>query len=146
MKILAIINVSLLLALVDDHVMAEQEDLNKEIYRVSLVRLISNSEFYDGKRVAVMGYYSYSPDDSFIYLSRESLENFASTNGFPVVNAFDNSLGKRIDGVFVEVIGEFQQTAQDTDPAGIIHGVEQVINAANGDVYWEKGQPELGAK
>ena len=61
---------------------SEEEKVSWTLYDMSIIKLLSNPEAYDGKIVGIRGYLNLEFEGDAVYLSKEDYENSIFTNGF----------------------------------------------------------------
>ena len=78
-----------------------------ELYAVSLVRLLSHPDLYDGKRVIVKGFVRLEFEGQGIFLSKEDDEYLITRNGLWLAPRYDFKFSKSLSGRYCSVIGRF---------------------------------------
>ncbi|WP_166213093.1 hypothetical protein [Cognatiluteimonas telluris] len=94
--------------------------------RTSMVTLLANPGQFEGKPIAVIGFYHESFEHSAIYLSREDFSNFITSNGFWVASKVPEPLNDHyvlLEGIFTAKshghLGQWQ---------GMICGVSKAVS------------------
>jgi hypothetical protein len=84
-------------------------------YDVSLIKLISNPEKYDGKTIQVIGYLNLEFEGNAIYLHKEDYENGLTKNGFWVDFSREIQSRKTLNDYskrYVIIVGTFKMKDQ----------------------------------
>jgi hypothetical protein len=87
-------------------------------YRPSLVELIVRPEWYDGRKVSVMGVLSFRTEDQALYVSTEDLQHM--NTGASVWVDVENPCSdcRDLDGRWVVVVGVFRADVDASDTRG----------------------------
>lgn len=95
-----------------------------DIYPVSMIKIISNPSFYDGKTVIVNGYLSVQSGSIFLYFDEAAYQRKDAFLKFHF--SFDEKKIEIMDKSFVSVVGEFKMTDVYRDPSGYFVRVSSV--------------------
>jgi hypothetical protein len=93
--------------------------------RTSLVALLANPDRFEGKPVAVIGFYHGSFEHSALYLGRDDFRHYVTSNGLWVANNVPESLNDHY--VLVEGIFSAQSRGHLGQWSGIICGVSKAV-------------------
>jgi hypothetical protein len=93
--------------------------------RTSIVALLANPGQFEGKPIAVIGFYHESFEHSALYLSREDFRNSITSNGFWVANKVPEPLNDHY--VLLEGIFTAKSRGHLGQWPGVICGVSKVV-------------------
>lgn len=98
----------------------------REIFSLSFVKLLARPERYNNKIIMLEGVFSYHPEETGMYMSREFFDERMSQYWIPLNFSKVDPALQRYDGKYVEVTGVYDLVDSDNDPSGIIHSISHI--------------------